>query len=290
MKLTQEVYNWLGKMASHIQLVALDIDGTLLNNHHVLTPRTEKILQKVYDLGIQIVMATGRSPTYVQELKGSLKINGPGVYVQGLLVLDSDGGVIWEHALDVLTARRIISFAKENGLTPLLYSGPDILVESHSYYADSLIPYHEPVPEAVGPLEEIPGKYPVHKILLLDSPERISMLRPDITEFIDGQASITQALPIAVEILPYGSSKGDGLRRLLNHYNISPAAVMAFGDGENDIEMIRLAGIGVAMGNAPQHVQAAADMIAPSNDEDGVASILECLVLQEHHDLSATIT
>jgi Cof subfamily protein (haloacid dehalogenase superfamily) len=142
-----------------------------------------------------------------------------------------------------------------------------------------LMPYHEPAPEAVGPLENLLDTLTVNKVVFIDEPGNISNLRRQLSRQIGRQVTLVQALDTMLEVLPQGASKGDGLRRLLDFLSISPDHVLAIGDGENDIGMLQLARIGVAMGNAPQEVKAAADYVAGTNDADGVAEAVERFVL-----------
>lgn len=266
-------------MVHTIRLVAIDIDGTLLNNQLEIAPRTAQAIQQVRAQGIPIIAATGRAPGATQAIMARLGIVAPGVYLQGLLALDADGKVLHEQTMASGTVRQVIAFAKDRGLTPLIYSGRRIIVEARTYYADLLTPYGEPAPEVVAPLESVPDTLPVHKVLLLDEPDRITAARGELTGLMDGQATITQALPIAIEILPHGASKGAGLGYLLEALGILPENAMAIGDGENDLEMIRMVGIGVAMGSAPDHVKAHADAIVGTVDQAGVADALERFVL-----------
>jgi Cof subfamily protein (haloacid dehalogenase superfamily) len=265
-------------MPHNIKLIAIDIDGTLLNSQHEISPRTSHVIRQARARGIVIVPATGRCPSATQAIMARMDIAAPGIFLQGLLVLDIDGKVLYERTMEAMTVRQVIAFAKENGLTPLIYSGSRIIVEARVGYADALIPYSEPIPEVISPLESVPDNLPVHKVLLLEEPSRVAAARQELMQILNGQASITQALPIAMEILPHGTSKGEGFRHLLNALNIPPTHAMAVGDGENDLEMIQIAGMGVAMGSAPDHVKSAADAVVSTNDEDGLAEALERFV------------
>lgn len=108
----------------------------------------------------------------------------------------------------------------------------------------------------------------------------IDAVRGDIESQLNGIAAVTTALSGMLEVLPLGASKGDGVSWLLNHLGMSPAGLLAMGDGENDIEMLQLAAVSAAMGNAGPKVKAAADYVMGSNDEDGVAQAIQQFVLQ----------
>lgn len=108
----------------------------------------------------------------------------------------------------------------------------------------------------------------------------IDLIRPTIEAALSGRATCTTALSGMLEVLPVGASKGAGVQWLLNHLGISPSGLLALGDGENDIEMLQLAAVGVAMGNAGPKVKAVADAVTASNDDDGVAKAIHEYVLK----------
>jgi Cof subfamily protein (haloacid dehalogenase superfamily) len=162
-----------------------------------------------------------------------------------------------------------------------MYSGARLLTRA---VTDNVVAatknYHEPVPEAVGSLVNYVADMPINKIIAIGQPAGITALRWQLTQIIRGEAQVIQAgLATMLEIVPNGSGKGPALAELLKKLNISPDEVMALGDAENDIEMIRMAGIGVAMGNASQAVKDAADFVTGTNDEHGVAQAVEKYIL-----------
>jgi len=157
-----------------------------------------------------------------------------------------------------------------------------ILAESYNIQTDFMVAHHEPLAELVGPLSAIAGRVPINKLNMHIDGGEIAAVRAELAARLGGRATLVQSLPVQLETLPPGASKGDGLRRLLADLGIDPRHVLAIGDGENDLEMLQLAGIGVAMANAPASVRAAADYVTASNDEDGVALAVERFVLNSH--------
>jgi Cof subfamily protein (haloacid dehalogenase superfamily) len=144
-----------------------------------------------------------------------------------------------------------------------------------------LIKYHEGEPEAIGALQNILDTIPVNKVLAIKvaQPRAITALRWQLSMQINGTGKLVQALDDMLEILPPGASKGAALKMLLKDMKIPAEQVMALGDGENDIEMIQLAGVGVAVGNAHQKLKAVANHVVASNDADGVGEAIERFVL-----------
>ncbi|XP_075265101.1 uncharacterized protein LOC142357344 [Convolutriloba macropyga] len=162
-----------------------------------------------------------------------------------------------------------IKFAKEQNVT--------LEIDHHT---DRLLFYNDPVPEGVGDLTAMVGEIAVQKMIFMLDPERMDDLRPLAVERFQGRACLTIAIPGMLEVLPLGVSKGSGVRRLLDNMGVDPADVMAIGDGENDIEMLEMVGLGVAMGNAVKKARDAATEVVSSNDEDGVAEAIYKFALQ----------
>lgn len=262
-----------------IKLIALDLDGTLLNSHHQLTARTEAALKQAMARGIQVILATGKTRISALETIQRLNLTTPGVYLQGLAIFNSDGTIRHQQTLQAEVARLVAEYAEANRCSLVAYNGDRILTESRNPYTDIIIKYAEPTPEAVGPLSRLTDTLPIHKFMFIDEPAKITAIRTELSAQINGVATLTQALHDMLEVLPPGASKGAGLKRLLEDLQVAPEDVLAIGDGENDIEMIQLAGIGVAVGNAMPITKAAADYVVASNDEDGVAEAVERFVL-----------
>jgi Cof subfamily protein (haloacid dehalogenase superfamily) len=274
------MYKDCGKnsMSPEIKLIALDLDGTLLNSQHQMTERTERALKAALEKGIQVVLATGKTFISGQRVIERLGLTTPGIYLQGLAIYNSDGSVRHQQKLDPEVARQVLTYAEERGYKMAAYSGQRILVRTITQDILTLNEqYHEPKPEAVGPLQNILDDTPINKLLAvqLNDPRRITALRWQLNAQLGSRAKLTQALSDMLEILPPGASKGAALKVLLRDMGVSPANVIAFGDGENDIEMLQLVGLGVAMGNAVQKLKDVASHVTGTNDEDGIAQALE---------------
>lgn len=266
-------------MTHSIKLLATDIDGTLLNSQHQLTPRTEEALKKVIQQGILVILATGKTRSSALDTIQRLNLDTPGVYSQGLMIYNADGTIRHQQSLDNHISEKIIRYAETNQCSLLAYSDDQIYTSERDDYTDIVIRYHEPIPQAVGPLMALLSQRPFNKFMFVSEPEHITHIRDELTPLIQGQATLTQALTNMLEVLPAGASKGAGLKRLLDDLNMNPQDVLAIGDGENDIEMIQLAGIGVAVANAMPKLKAVADYIVASNDEDGLVEAIERFIL-----------
>lgn len=268
-------------MSHPIRLIATDLDGTLLNSAHVVTPRTERALKAAIAQGVQVIFATGKTMHSRRALVKQLDLNTPGVYSQGLVLLNADGSVRYRRDLDRETARPVITFVEERGynLVAVAEGGTHILTERLSSLTDFMIAHHEPYPELVGPLSAVIDRVALTKLLIEIPPAELPGVRDELARLTGGKVELVRSMPQLLEVLPPGASKGDGLRRLLDDLAIDPQHVIAFGDAENDLEMLQMVGLGVAMGNATDSVKAVADYVTASNDEDGVGRAVERFVL-----------
>lgn len=267
-------------MASPIELIATDLDGTLLNRRHEFSPRNEAALKRAIAQGVQVVLATGKTRYSAAEVIRRLGLTTPGVFVQGLIVCDANGVIQHETSLTRELATEVADFAAAEGLALVTYSGHRILTPERSAFTDQLIRYHEPEPEDLGSWQAVQDEGTIHKILLIDDATRIRDVRARLSDQLGNRATLVQALPDMLEVLPTGASKGAGLKRLLQDADVPFERILAIGDGENDVEMLTWAGIGVAVGNAVPAAKAAADYVVGSNDEDGVAEAIERFVLR----------
>lgn len=254
-----------------VRFIVVDLDGTLLNSQHELSPCTERALKAVIAGGVPVALATGKTHHSAQGIIRRLGLTTPGVYLQGLTIFDADGVLRYQQTHDPVAAQGAVRYAEANGHTTIIYSGMRILVRERNHETDMLLAYGEPEPETVGPLTALAGSIPVNKVIVVDTVERVKSARAQLQAQLDGQVTLVQALDHMLEILPPGTSKGKGVQKLLEMVGVSPEHVLAMGDAENDIEMLQLAGVAVAMGQAKPAVKAVADYITASNDEDGVA-------------------
>ncbi|PNH03878.1 hypothetical protein TSOC_010023, partial [Tetrabaena socialis] len=230
----------------------------------------------------QLVVATGKARgPWAHQVLPRLGQATPGVYLQGLLVYDGQGNRLYEQQLPGDVATDCIALAAEQGVTLTAYCGERILCAATDSHTDRLNFYKEPPPEAVGDLAAVVGTVEIHKMIFMAEQHEIDAMRPAVERLLGGRASLTTALSGMLEVLPLGASKGSGLSWLLAHLGVKPENVMALGDGENDVEMLQLAGLGIAMGNAGAKAKAAADVVLDeTNDEDGVARAIMQYVVE----------
>jgi Cof subfamily protein (haloacid dehalogenase superfamily) len=211
-----------------------------------------------------------------------LKLNAPGVYMQGLIIHNADGTIRHQQTMDLALARRLIEFADGFDAMLIGYSGLGTVTRAEHPQLERVASHLEPIPEVVGPLENVLDRAGINKFLFVGEVPAIRAIRAALTAHFNGAATIVQAVPDMLEVLPPGASKGAGLKWLIDDLGIPAQQVMAIGDAENDVEMLRLVGVGVAMGNANPKARAAARYVVADHDHDGVGEAIEKFILSSN--------
>ena len=273
------------------RLLAIDIDGTLVNSRDELTPDTQEALIRAGRAGIQVVLATGRRYSHTLHLVEPLEIDVPLITASGALVKDpKDHRTLHKTTFDPQLLRQILKLIDQGGYDPLLCA--DTFAEGFDFY---LARQKVRTPELQEYLEMNPNDGRIWPNLISDPPREVFLVFTMGTK--DQMLIMEQILHGAlsgristhvlrspryrgflVEIAPAGVSKWSGVKCLAESMGIEEASICAVGDDVNDIPMIRAAGLGVAMGNAVPEVKAAADRIAPTHDENGLVRVVEWLL------------
>ena len=266
---------------SSIQAVVVDLDGTLLNSKHLVSQRNQQAIQGVMELGVSVFLATGKTPYSARGIHKELQLGTPGVYVQGSLAMYADGRVWMERQIESDLAARLFTYAEQAGFPTIVYNREQLLATKQNWFFPNLVAHGEPEPEIVSTIQW--NQISVNKLFMVgpEDIDRVQSLRSELeSEFGKQIVSFTQsAIPYAIEVLPANTSKGHTVQTMLEGMDIPLKKVMAIGDGENDIEMLQVVGLGIAMQNASPAVKSYADYITTSNDDDGVAAAIERFVL-----------
>ncbi|KAK3022949.1 hypothetical protein RJ639_046767 [Escallonia herrerae] len=262
-----------------------DMDGTLLNSKSQVTSTTVKALREAVSRGVKVVIATGKTrPAVISALKmvnlagkdGIVSEFSLGVFSQGLLVYGRQGREIFRRNLEPDVCREAYLYSLERKVPLIAFSEDRCLTLFDDPLVDLLhTVYHEPKAEIMPSVERLVDGVDIQKLLFLDTAEGVATtLRPYWSEATRDRASVVQAQPDMLEIVPSGTSKGGGVRMLLDHLGVTAKEVMAIGDGENDVEMLELVSLGIALSNGSEKAKAVANVIGVSNDEDGVADAI----------------
>ena len=273
-------------LTSPFRLIALDLDGTLTNSDKVITPHTFEVLMRAQAAGVRLVLCSGR-PTYgIAALARQLKLEENGGFVlscNGANIIDwITGDLLFRQPLEARFLPQLLELADAHGLPLLTYRGDCILAtRNDSPYLDEEARINQmPVEVATDFIAEasrLEGGAP--KCLIPGDPELLVELEEKMKTNFGDALSISRSAPFFLEIMAPGVGKDHSLARLLAHLDLSREQLIAFGDGFNDLTMLRFAGMGVAMANAVEEVKAVADFVTLSNDEDGVGHAVEQWVL-----------
>lgn len=273
------------------KLLALDIDGTVLNSRGEISPRVASAIAGARRMGMLITLATGRSLRAALPVAQALEITAPLVVNNGALVIAPETGrLLLKRTLPAPVAIRAVQILQRLGFTTFArrycQSGPDLFYEQGPAVAEQACLLGQDR-ESVRQVFDLAGAVATIeplKVMALDRTPAIAAAADHLTRHLGGAYSvlITQEMPgySLLEVSACGVSKATGLERLTALNAIHPHEVVAFGDNFNDLEMLRFAGLGVAMGNAPDVVKQAAKAVTASNDEDGVAQLLEQYILR----------
>ena len=258
--------------------IALDLDGTLTNHDKVVTPRTRQALLKAQEQGAIIILASGR-PTYgIVPVAECLELEKRGGYILsyngGNIVNAKTGEKLFSQFLPDAVIPILYKYAKEKNHDLLGYAGNEIITEMpDDQYVKEESRINKMNIRKVDNLLDALEPHPT-KLLMTGDPTDMIKAEEELVEILGEKMDIFRSAPFFLELVPKGIDKAQSLLRLLSKINLTPADLMAFGDGYNDLSMLKLAGVGVAMANAAPEVRADADYVTLSNEEDGVAEAL----------------
>ena len=258
--------------------IALDLDGTLTNHDKVVTPRTRQALLQAESKGAIIILASGR-PTYgIVPVAECLELEKRGGYILsyngGNIVNAKTGEKFFSQFLPDAVIPILYKYAKEKNHALLGYAGNEIITEMpDDQYVKEESRINKMNIRKVDNLLDALEPHPT-KLLMTGDPTDMIKAEEELVEILGEKMDIFRSAPFFLELVPKGIDKAQSLLRLLSKINLTPADLMAFGDGYNDLSMLKLAGVGVAMANAAPEVRANADYVTLSNEEDGVAEAL----------------
>jgi len=262
------------------RLVVLDVDGTLLDPSHQLRPRVANAIQRAQREGLRVTLATGKLLGSVIPHLRRMGVRGPQIVLNGAATVDSETGVPLRYVpLTDADRTAVITAVRRVDPTVLVshFTLDGILMDEAHPRMDIFAEYGEATPRIVPDL--LAGDLPsAAKILLTGDPEQLVAIRLAVTPELGERVSITTTTPDFLEFFDPAANKGQALATLRGQLGLARENIIAMGDGENDLPLLREAGLGIAMGNASPLVKAAADRLAPSNDDDGVAVVLEELL------------
>ncbi len=267
------------------RLVSIDIDGTLLNDQRKIAPRTASAIARAVDMGMAVCLATGRRWNSTVDYVRQLKLQTPTICFHGGVVVDSiTGQALHSEMLDMTLARSIIAAWIDFGVPVFVYRHslemPDVIHQHHDSDHPRVRDFLDHEGGNVAVVDDLLASldWQPMRLMTYGYPRHVEACYQQFANLYteEVQVYLTPHQDTAyLEVLPAGASKAQGLDWLSRHLGVSPGQAIAFGDNLNDLDMLRWAGLGVAMGNAGRHVKEAADIVTADNDSDGIAMVLE---------------
>ena len=270
------------------KLLVLDVDGTLLNDAKEISKRTLASLLKVQQMGIRVALASGR-PTYgLMPLAKTLELGNYGGFIisynGGQIINAQNGEILFERRINPEMLPYLEKKARKNNFAIFTYHDHTILTDSSDnehVHAEANLNNLKIIQE-----EEFSTAIdfaPCKCILVSNDEEALKDLEEHWKKRLDGTLDVFCSEPYFLEVVPCGIDKANTLGVLLSYLNIAREEVIAIGDGVCDVNMLQVAGLGIAMGHAQDSVKVCADYVTASNEEDGVAQSVEKLILAEVH-------
>lgn len=267
-----------------IQMLALDLDGTLTNDEKKITPYTKNMLFAAMDKGVKIILASGRPDVGIRALAKELELDVRGGYIlafNGGRVIDCQTNtVVFETFFEQKYCDEVLAIKKKfDGVEVITYSEKEILTEKATKYV-----YEEqrclncPVTEVSSLKEHLPSS--IIKFLVVGDHEKLLPIEEYLKREYQGKFDVYFSQPFFLEVVPLGVDKASALERLNQLTGNKKQNLMACGDGKNDIPMLKVAGLSVAMENAHFDVKAIANVITLDNNHDGVGVAVEKYIIK----------
>ena len=267
-----------------IKLIAIDMDGTLLNSKKELLEETKQYFKNFHNKNTEtlLVLCTGRPETgirpYLKDL-GYLEENHYIISQNGASIYESQTGKrVMDAFIDSTAIQKWIELGKKHGIS-VMGAGVDYY---YSFDEDPTEWMEFDVKLVSGKLKRIPTKESLnidfYKILLMGDEEQLNEFETFIPQEWRDEFYVVRSQKYLVEVLTKGVNKAFGLEKLAQKLNIQPSEIAAIGDAANDIEMLEYAGLAIAMGNASEEVKAIADIVTDTNENNGVIKAIDKLI------------
>ncbi|MCF0153581.1 Cof-type HAD-IIB family hydrolase [Megasphaera sp.] len=263
-----------------IKMITIDLDGTLLRSDGSVSDRTVRTLQAARDKGVVVAIATGRMYQTARPYGERLGLGDSPMllFAGGLIETLESKKILFQQVIPRETAQGLADLARQQGWQLQTYID-DVLRAARD---DEWIRDYERITNSRAVIcgdafYQVQGD--CNKLLSRGSHDELVARKALIEKAFPGRFNVLFSAPTFLEIMPQGVDKGKGIRRLGELYGVGADEIMALGDSQNDLDMLKAAGVPVAMANAAEEVKAAAAYVTASNDDDGVAAAVEKFVL-----------
>ena len=270
------------------KLLVLDVDGTLLNDAKEITKRTLSALLKIQQMGVRVVLASGRPSYGLMKVAKTLELGNYGGFIlsyNGCQIINAQNGeILFERRINPEMLPYLEKKARKNGFA--LFTYHDNLILTNNSDDEHVLDEAELNDLVVIEEEEFSTAIdfaPCKCMLVSDDEAALVALEEHWKKRLSGVLDVFRSEPFFLEVVPCSVDKANTLGALLEHLGVKREEVIAIGDGVADVTMLQLAGKSVAMGHAQDSVKVCADYVTGSNEEDGVAQAVEKFILSEVH-------
>lgn len=246
------------------RLAAIDLDGTLLGPDKLISDENAAAVRRLNENGARVIIASGRRHQNSIRFQRQLQLSGPIIACQGGLIRDGESGnVIEAHFLPQTVAREIAAEAEKNGVQPIYYHLDHLYVpEGNNRWLDLYESRVGERAETLPSLGQLDGRRAL-KIVWYGDPVILRKIRPELAARYQGKVDILSTESENLEFMPRGVNKAAALEKLAHEFGVPQEQVLAFGDAENDLQMLAWAGMGVAMRHGNPIAISAARMVSP---------------------------
>ncbi|MFR7592430.1 MAG: Cof-type HAD-IIB family hydrolase [Longibaculum sp.] len=266
----------------NLKVIAMDMDGTLLTASQDILPYTKKVLMHLQEKGVSLILASGRDIDSLQKIGKKLDLSkypqSGYICLNGLEIYDSLGNQLHqEKKLSFEEAVILSKMAKQHSIDMILFFKNCLYILDFGETGITEHHFMTSTKYKTRDIHTIPKNHfeDLRKVAFIQNEKVIEDVLPLLQKAAQQQFDICKVEPEWVEINPYGTHKGSALLKYADINNIPIQHVMAFGNGENDIEMLKIAGKGIAMGNSFENVKHIADDVCGDNEHEGIGLYLE---------------
>ncbi len=257
------------------------MDGTLLTGDKKVTPKTREAMLAAVDKGVIVTLCTGRPLQGLYEYLHLITPDAPVVTYNGGVVLTSKSSkVLFSKALEASAAAETARRGLERGAIIIVWADGKLYVSVDSELTEKYAKLSGSKKQLIKENQYLAlAQQGITKIIWMDKPENINEhIRHMEINPVNGTRAVTSA-PSLLEFMDASTSKAEGLKIIADYYGLNSSEIIAVGDNYNDLDMLKYAGLGAAMGNAPDEIKSAADYVTLSNEEDGVGAVIEKFLL-----------
>lgn len=265
------------------KMIVLDLDDTLLCEDQTISPRTKQALMSAQQQGVKVVLASGRPTFGMVQIAEELQLANYGSFILsfngGKVINCTTKEEIFSSTLSVKEVHTLFDISRREDVFIHTYVGDEIITQDENEYTDIESELTGLPITLVNQFKEAVNE-PVVKVLMVDAPDKLKTVEEKLQAELNHTFSVMRSKPYFLEFTEQGVTKGTSLHMLINSLGIKREEVIAVGDSYNDLAMIEFAGLGVAMGNAPDDIKEIADYVTDSNMNDGVAKVVEEFILR----------